>query len=339
MFTAPNVVEAQDFAFDHDGLGGAQIAVRTHYSLISPGTELACLAGIESWAPHPFAPGYAACGEVLAVGDGVREVRPGDRVFTYTGHASHAKTDSLYAKVPDGLDMKLVPFARMAAVSITSLRVSAAELGDRVAVIGLGLVGNLAAQLFTLAGCEVIGIDVSAHRRELARQCGVAHVVDGGGDVAAAIADLTGGAMCETVVEATGLPALAETSATLAGKQGEVILLGSPRGAHTADLTPFLNQIHIWGNCVTFKGAHEWRFPRVKDPQGFQKHSLPRNIEILLKLIAAGRLHVEPLLTHVLPPERAPEAYAGLRERKDEWLGVVFDWGAWGARQIPGRPR
>ena len=325
-FTGPGQLELQPFDFDEGSLNANQVALRTSYSLISPGTELACLAGTESWAKPPFYPGYAGCGEVLAVGAGVRDVQAGDRIFTYTGHASHAKTDSLYARVPDGLDLKLAPFCRMAAVSITSLRVSAAELGDQVAVTGLGLVGNLAAQLFGLAGCTVIGIDPSARRRELASQVGVAHVLPGGPDVAAHVAELTGGAMCNTVVEATGVPAVAETVATLAGKQGEVILLGSPRGEHPADLTAFLNHIHIWGNCVTFKGAHEWRFPRAKDPQGFQKHSLQRNIEIILGLMASGRLQVAPLLTHVLPPAQAAPAYDGLRGRKEEYLGVVFEW-------------
>ena len=326
VFTAPNVVEMQEFEFDGGVVGANEIAMHTQYSLISPGTELACLRGTETWAQMPFAPGYAACGDVIAVGSGVSGYQVGDTVFTYTGHASHAKTDRLYAHLPQGLDPNLAVFARMAAVAITALRVSEAELGDHVAITGLGLVGNLAAQLFTLAGCEVIGIDVSASRRELAQTCGVRHVIDGAGDVAAAVREITGGEMCATVVEATGVPAVAETVATLAGKQGEVVLLGSPRGEHMADLTSFMNHIHLWGNCVTFKGAHEWRYPIAKDTGGFVKHSLQRNIEILLRLIAEGRLQVAPLLTHVMPPAQAAEAYAGLRDKKDEYVGVVFDW-------------
>ena len=326
LFTAPGVVDVEEFEFDGDTVGGNEIALKTHYSLISPGTELACLRGTESWAEMPFAPGYAACGEAIGVGAGVSGMQVGDMVFSYTGHASHAKASNLYARLPEGLDPKLAVFARMAAVSMTALRVSAAELGDYVAVTGLGLVGNLAAQLFTLAGCDVIGIDVSPSRRELAQTCGVAHVVDGKADVPAAVREISGGEMCATVVEATGVPAVAETVAALAGKQGEVVLLGSPRGEHQADLTAFMNHIHLWGNCVTFKGAHEWRYPIAKDPGGFQKHSLERNIEILLRLIAAGRLQVAPLLTHVLPPTHAAEAYAGLRDKKDKYVGVVFDW-------------
>jgi 2-desacetyl-2-hydroxyethyl bacteriochlorophyllide A dehydrogenase len=326
MFTAPNVCEVQAFEFDSEPLAPHEIAIETRYSLISPGTELACLRGTESWAQPPFAPGYAGCGEVLAAGSAVTGCQPGDLVFTYTGHASHAKTDHLYARLPEGLDPKLAVFARMAAVAITALRVSVAELGDYVAVTGLGLVGNLASQLFALAGCEVIGIDLSPSRRELARTCGVRHVLDGAGDVAAAVREITGGEMCATVVEATGIPAVAERVAALAGKQGEVVLLGSPRGEHMANLTEFMNYIHLWGNCVTFKGAHEWRYPIDRDEGGFAKHSLQRNVEILLRLISDGRLQVAPLLTHVMPPSECAHAYAGLRDHKDDYVGVVFDW-------------
>lgn len=325
VFPRPWVVELQPFEFDPADLAPDQIAIRSLYTLISPGTELACLSGKESWAKLPFNPGYAGTGEVLAVGSGVGDCHVGDRVFTYTGHASQAKTNRLYARLPEGLDPRLAVFARMAAVSITSLRVSSAELGDYVAVTGLGLVGNLAAQLFRLAGCEVIGIDPSPARRALAAQCGLGLVVDST-EALEAVTEFTRGAMCSTVCEATGFPVVIENVAQFAGKGGEVVLLGSPRGEFQADLTKFLNHIHLWGNCVTFKGAHEWRYPTVEDPGGFSKHSLPRNIEILLRLIADGRLKVAELLTHVLPPSQCQEAYDGLRDKKEEYLGVVFDW-------------
>jgi threonine dehydrogenase-like Zn-dependent dehydrogenase len=133
--------------------------------------------------------------------------------------------------------------------------------------------------------------------------------------------------MCEVVVEATGAPAVAEKAAQFAAKLGEVVLVGSPRGQHMGDITTLLNCIHLWGNgCVTFKGAHEWRYPVDRDPNGHAKHSIMRNVEILLGLIAEGRLHVKELLTHVLPPTECAKAYEGLRDKKDEYLGVLFDW-------------
>lgn len=323
MFTAPNVIELQPYEFSIDNLPADSIAIKSHYTLISPGTEMACLRGVEAWAPPPFNPGYAGTGDIIAVGANVKDRQVGDMVVAYTSHASHVQTTRLHLPLPPGLDPKLAVFARMAAVSMTSVRVACAELGDYVAVTGLGLVGNLAAQLFTLAGCEVIGIDPSAARRELALRCGIRHAIDSdcGPD---AVDQITGGQMCSTVVEATGFPPVVEHVAQYAAKSGEVVLLGSPRGEHPCDLTAFANRIHLSQHDVTLKGAHEWKYPTVNDP--FTKHSLPRNLEILLKLVADGRLHVSELITHVLPPTEAEAAYTGLRDKKDEYLGVVFDW-------------
>ena len=246
IFTKPSTAELQEVEVDLANLGPSELAIKTHYSLISPGTELACFRGTEGWAKLPFMPGYAGCGEVIATGKDVKNFSKGDMVFSYSKHASHVKTRSMVARMPAGLDAKLAPFARMAAVSITSLRASNAELGDCVTVLGLGLVGNFAAQLFTLAGCEVIGIDPSDRRRDLAKTCGVKHVVNPAQeDARKRVAEITKGRMCETVVEASGAPAVGEKAAQFAGKLGEVILLGSPRGEHPGDITSLLNSIHL----------------------------------------------------------------------------------------------
>lgn len=327
VFTAPNQSELQ-VTDAHLAPGPGEVALELAYTLVSPGTELACLAGTEEWARMPFLPGYAGVGLVSAVGAGVTHLQQGDLAFSYTRHASHALSRWVALPVPAGLDLRQAIFARMAAVAMTALRVSDAELGDWVAIYGLGLVGNLATQLFTLAGCEVIGIDLSPRRCELARACGVAHAIDPAEvDPVAYVQEITHGRMCGTVVEAIGLSSLAVEAAKLASKLGEVILLGSPRAPHETDVTPLLRDIHLWqSGCVTYKGAHEWRFPTLRDPNGWVKHSIERNCEIILGLIASGKLHVAPLLSHVVSPAACQEAYLGLRDRKDEYLGVLFDW-------------
>lgn len=328
VFAEPNKVELQSFTFDLDDLAPDQVAIETKHSIISPGTELACLSGEESWAPLPFVPGYGGCGEVIAVGEDVEDVEVGDTAFSYTKHASVVTSSVLISPVPPELDTAKACFARMAAVSITALRVSEAELGDHVAVIGLGLVGNLCAQLFTLAGCEVIGIDLMPERCRIAEACGVKHVVNPAEeDRRAFVEEVTDGHMCQTVVEAIGAPAVGARAGELAGPLGEVILLGSPRGECVEDITPLLNRIHLWGNgCVTYKGAHEWRYPTERDESGRTKHSIERNVEILMGLIAEDSLHVEELISHVLPPSECARAYEGLRNKKDEYMGVLFDW-------------
>ncbi|HUW14498.1 MAG TPA: zinc-binding alcohol dehydrogenase [Anaerolineae bacterium] len=328
VFAEPEVVRLEEFEFGNGQPGDGEVAIETQYSILSAGTELAILRGTERWAPLPFVPGYGAVGRVTAVGDGERGVAPGDRLLCYTPHASHSVSAGPPLRVPDDLDGKKAVFARMGAVAMTALRVSDAELGDCVAVTGLGLVGNLAAQLFRLSGCQVIGIDPSARRREIAARCGTDHLLDPeAGDLRQAVADITDGEMCAAVVEATGIPAVAEGAFRLAGKLGEVILLGSPRGEYVSDITAVLNQTHLWNHgCVTVKGAHEWRYPVRRNPEQHVKHSIERNIGVLFQLMLDGKLDVTALITHVLSPTDCGAAYAGVRNEPDQYLGVVFDW-------------
>jgi threonine dehydrogenase-like Zn-dependent dehydrogenase len=120
---------------------------------------------------------------------------------------------------------------------------------------------------------------------------------------------------------------VAENAGKLAGRLGELILLGSPRGEHRTNLTDFLNQSHLWGEgCLTIKGAHEWRLPVQEDPHGQARFSFVGNVRAILRFIEQGRLQVAPLLTHVISPAECQTIYTGLREQKETYTGVVFDW-------------
>lgn len=328
MFARPLQVETVEEDFILPALGEKEVLVKLIYSLISPGTELAMLSGKEEWAKLPVCPGYASVSEVIEVGEGVRHVQPGDAVFHYGQHAEYqvVSKDHVFIKVPEHLDLKWVPFTRMATVAFTSVRVSNIELGDVVGVTGLGLVGNLAAQLARLQGATVIGVDLSPERIRTAQTCGVDYTLHGGEDkVKEKIHAITNGAGVSTHIEATGVPSVGVQSLEWIGKLGEIIFLGSPRGEYNTDVTDILNYCHLYGRgCITFKGAHEWRFP--VEPNEFVKHSLVRNSNIVFELMLKNKLHIEPLISHVMKPDQAQEAYEGLRLNKDQYNGVLFDW-------------
>lgn len=327
-FTRPNVVELVRSEVSPDTPGADDVWVRTEASVLSAGTELAILRGTEWWAALPYVPGYGNIGRVIATGSAVTAWKPGDRVYSFANHASVTRAQGLIMRAPEDLDPTVAVLARMAQVAITSLRQSTVGLGDVVAVQGLGLVGNLAAQLFALSGATVIGVDVSAQRLELARRCGIRHVVNAKTtDPVKAVQELTGGAMCSTVVEASGVPDLVMTACKMAGKPAEVILLGSPRGQFSGNPVELLNMVHIWGgNNVTLKGAHEWSYPTADRQDGFTRHSIERNVRIIWELIRQQRLQVRELTSHILSPAAAPTAYAQLAARNDDYAGVVFDW-------------
>ena len=325
LFTAPGRAEFQR-SIAPEIESPTDIIIETEYSIVSAGTELACLAGLESWAPLPHCPGYGSVGRVIARGTDVRDIALGQRVMTFGKHAKHARVDRMAVPVPDDLDPIEATFARMASVAITAVRVADAELGNFVAVIGLGLVGNLAAQLFGLAGCEVIGIDSSERRREQAAACGIPHVLASSPNLRAEIADITRGRMCATVVEATGLSAVAsDVAPQLAAKLGEIVLLGSPRAPHATDVTPFLSALHLCSGASSVKGALEWRYPVLEHDSG-GGHSVEGNVRQLLRFLSQGRLKVKPLLTHLANPADCQAVYEGLAHQKDIYTGVFFDW-------------
>ena len=331
LFTAPDRVDYGEVESDFLPLGDSDVLIRTHYSLISAATELACLGGGEHWFGFPGTPGYASVGEAVAVGDGVRDVTPGDMIYSMGRHWQYHVVDTanprgLCVKVPPDMDMSRAVFARLAVVAFTALRISTIELGDFVGVVGLGVVGNLAAQLALLQGGRVIGLDINARRVAVARDCGIAHaMVMDPATVAADVAAITGGEGLAALIEATGLSHALPPALPLVGRYGEVILLGTPRGAFETDLTDVLGYVHLDGRgSQTFKGAHEWRYPVKRD--AFLKHSIERNAELSLGLIRDGALQLAPLHTHTLSPDEAPRAYNGLKHEKDDYVGVVFDW-------------
>jgi 2-desacetyl-2-hydroxyethyl bacteriochlorophyllide A dehydrogenase len=308
----------------------SDVIVRNRFSLISAGTELACLSGKEPWFPLPRTPGYAAVGEVLETGGAVTKVSRGDLVYTHGPHAEYFKIDSAdrytgtCLRLPVGIQPDLALFTRMASIAITSIRVSRIELGDSVLVTGLGLVGNLAAQLAILQGAKVIGVDLSARRRACANECGVAVTVDARNpNWTEEVRRLAGLRGATTAIEATGLSSIITDTIPLMSQFGEIILLGTPRAPFETNATEIYSHIHLPG-FVSIKGALEWRYPTFRNE--FGKHSVERNSEIILELIASGRIRVQPLYTHRIRPEDAAEAYIGLRERKDEYIGVAFDW-------------
>ena len=332
-FTEPLQATLEPFELD-DHLDRGHVFVKTVYSIISAGTEGANYSSLEEEHPgrgrgaftYPRQTGYGNYGEIIAVGEDCGDLRVGDRVLSFANHATHVKLDtgSFCLRTPPDLDGKKAVFTRMAGVAITSLRSSSVSPGDKVIVIGLGLVGNFASQLFTLAGADVMGIDLSDFRIRATQQCGIAHTVNPSEvDPQQAVMDWTDGQGAEICVEAIGKSELIAQGVQMTRRKGEVILLGSPRALVQMEVTSMLSRIHLQG--IRMIGALEWLYSTPETDAA--KHTITRNYRQIVGWIESGDLKTEPLLTHLLSPEACQEAYLGLHERKDTYLGVVFDWG------------
>ncbi|MCW8133227.1 MAG: dehydrogenase, partial [Planctomycetota bacterium] len=158
VFTGPNQVDYIGVERPSQPLDPQEVAGRTRYTLISAGTELATLA--KASTERPGFPGYAAVFEVEAVGQAVRDLKPGDLAFCMGGHASYQRMQRKdVLPVPKGLAPEQAPFARLMNVTWSTLVTATARPPAKVIVTGLGLVGHLGAKVFASCGYTVLGVD------------------------------------------------------------------------------------------------------------------------------------------------------------------------------------
>ncbi len=332
VVTGQNQVELQTADVDAPLLAANELLIDTEYTFISSGTELANYTGREpkvfqkgTWCEYPWRSGYANVGIVREVGANVTRAAPGDRVFTYGRHASTISysQDRLVAPVKQAMDPGVVAASRMAGVAMTAIVVAEVGTNPWVVVFGLGLVGNLASQMFRIHGCRVIGVDPVAERRKLAQRCGVAHTVGGSAEAAQAeIREITDGDLGNITVDAVGHSGVVMQALRATADHGQIIILGSPRVRVDGNLTELLSDTHL--RWITIRGALEWCVPMYPDigdrPSQWSKQ------QTIFDWMARGELHVEPLISHRLKPERIKQAYDGLLNEPNVYTGVVLDW-------------
>ena len=332
VVTSQNQVELQQSELDDQNLGPNDIFVDTEYTFISAGTELANYTGKEpkvfqpgSWCAYPWQSGYANVGIVRAIGNRVTRAKPGDRVFTYGKHASAIRyhAERLVIPVPPDIEPSTAAASRIAGVATTAVIVSDLRGNSWVAVFGLGMVGNLAAQAFRIRGCRVIGIDPVETRRKLAQQCGIHDTVGGSAEeVQQAIVKITGGKLANITVDAVGHSNVVMQALKATANFGQLILLGSPRVSIHGDLTELLSDTHL--RWITIRGALEWCLPMYSE-MGNQESQFSKQ-QMIFDWMERGELKIEPLISHRLKPEQIKEAYEGLLNQPEAYTGVVLDW-------------
>jgi 2-desacetyl-2-hydroxyethyl bacteriochlorophyllide A dehydrogenase len=328
-FTGPRRVELVEVDEPIDALGPTEVLVRTKLTLLSGGTEGAWFQSqaIPGRPPmrYPFRTGYANIGEVVSVGSGVSTLAAGDVVYSMGNHASMIKVDAasrVCVRVPSGLPFEQAVFARLLTVPMASVRTASARAGDRAAVTGLGLVGNLGAQLLQACGMPVTAADPIVARRELARKCGIGSVID---------PTAPGSLRPEhrLVLECSGTAKGTLTAIALARLGGEVSLVGTPWVADASvSSSDILVAVHT--QYITLRSGWEWQLPipDVRDiaPSVHQPGSIGHNTAWAFELIGGGRVQVADLLTHRFTPTDCQRAYEGAVDRKSEQLGAVFYW-------------
>jgi 2-desacetyl-2-hydroxyethyl bacteriochlorophyllide A dehydrogenase len=258
---------------------------------------------------EPGAPGHEGWGRVAALGEGVRGLEVGRRVAAIA-YRSDAEYDVAPAgavvPLPDALDD--VPFpGEPLGCAMNVARRSKLREGQAVAVVGTGFLGALLVQLAARAGARVIAISRRPFALDVARRMGAEEALALDGDSQARVEELTGGALCDRVIEVAGKQESLDLAGALTRVRGRLVIAGFHQdGPRQVDM-----QLWNWrGLYVT--NAHE------RDPAMYVQ-----GVREAAEAVATGRLDPSPLYTHRFPLDRIGDAFATAGERPDGFLKAL----------------
>lgn len=278
---------------------------------------------------RPIALGYSSAGTVIEVGREVEGFRVGDRVACAAPHAEVVAVGAnLVARIPESVAFADACYGVIGAIGLHALRLGHAGLGERVAVIGLGLVGQLVVGLAKVAGSFVMGCDPQDHRLDPARRMG-ADVVTPPGELEAVVESATGGVGADVVAIAasTASEGLLELAGQIARPKGRIIVVGQ-----FPMTVPRRLYYHKELRLVVSRSSGPGRYDPDYEDQGRDypiehvRWTVRRNLEAVLAQIGNGHLAVSTLTTHSVPVRDADRAYALLESRSQRTLGIVLTY-------------
>jgi len=312
---APGRVELQPFE-DEAPLPDDHVEGTALASAISPGTELACAYSRQDPAKPASGSGYAMVFRVDRAGP-ASGFAVGDIAFAMANHQSHVRCAGRGAfKVPTGVAPADAALARLAGVSWSTLTTTAARPPARVAVTGLGIVGNLAAQIFAVSGYRVLACDPLAGRRALLEGRGVTLCER------LPVDDSEWAGQTDLVVECSGHEAAVLDACRLVAKGGEVAMVGVP-WARRSELTAFDVLHAVFHRYVRLRSGWEWEVPF--DPTEFRHGSIRANITGAMAWFASDRLSSAGIVRHA-DPRDCDAVYRDLKEQRGGFLTAIFDW-------------
>jgi threonine dehydrogenase-like Zn-dependent dehydrogenase len=305
--------------------GPGQVLVHHYTTAISTGSEV-----IRYFAGGGPAIGYLGAGVVEAVGPGVDQLRPGDRVRTSGPHHEYALTPVEAAlRIPDGVDFDQAAFAYLPTLVLHALRLCDYRLGETLCVLGQGVVGLMGSALAAALCIPLLALDTEETRLRIARQMGVRHALDPlAVDFSATLAGIVGDRGIDVTVDATGSYHGLVQAMELTRKWGRVAILGMYRpdppdpvmaaAIHHAYLKNFhskeLRLVGCSNDPAESYPSHIWRF------------TIHDNTRQSLELLGQGRLNLAPAITHRFVPEDGPTLYERLRRPEAGILGAVYAW-------------
>lgn len=278
---------------------------------------------------EPLPLGYCSVGRVVEVGRGVEGFCVGDRVASNGPHAEMACVPwTLAARVPDGVTDDEASFTVLGSIALHGVRLMTPTLGERFVVVGLGLLGQVAVQLLSASGADVLGVDVNAQRCELARQFGAQTtcVGDGGDPVRAAQAFSRGHGVDGVLITASAkTDEIMHQAAQMCRKRGRIVLVGVV-GLNLRRADFYERELTFQVSCSYGPGRYDPVYESGHDyPEAYVRWTVGRNFEAMLESMQTGRLDVKPLISRNLPQGDAPAAYDAI-VKDSSVLGVILQY-------------
>ena len=282
---------------------------------------------------QPMALGYSSAGTIMALGKNMQGFKIGQRVACAGGgYATHAEYNvvprNLLTPLPKEVDLESAAFTTLGAIALHGFRLAEPQLGENVAIIGLGLLGLLTIQMASAAGCNVLGIDLDPKRVKLASSLGLEAVSRHNAE--SACAAFTSNSGFDTVIICADTPSNdpIELAGVIARDRAKVVATGAvglniPRKIYYEKEIAFINS-RSYG-----PGRYDSNYEEsgVDYPIGYIRWTEGRNFQAVVDLMASRKLKVESLITHRFPIEDGVQAYEVITGKKKEpFLGVLLTY-------------
>lgn len=351
-------------------LSAGMVLVKNHFSLISAGTEgstvkaarksligkakerpqqvkqvldtlkkqgvvqtyRAVMKKLDAYSPL----GYSSAGEVIAVADDVAEFKVGDKVACAgAGYANHAEIVSvpvnLCVKLQDDADLAEACYNTLGAIALQGVRQADLRLGETCAVIGLGLIGQLACLELKASGVNVIGIDVSEGAVKMAREhCADIAIARNAPGIEEQIKDYTNGIGVDCVIIAAATSSLdpVNFAGAICRKKGKVVVLGAVPTGFDREPYFYKKELELKMSCSYGPGRYDLNYEEkgIDYPAAYVRWTEKRNMEAFQHLIYNKRIDLGYLTTHRFKFEDAPNAYDIVVKRSEPFLGIVLEY-------------
>jgi predicted dehydrogenase/threonine dehydrogenase-like Zn-dependent dehydrogenase len=282
---------------------------------------------------QPMALGYSSAGTIVALGKNMQGFKVGQRVAcagaNYAVHAEYNLVQrNLLTPLPKNVDFESASFSTLGAIAMHGFRLAEPQIGENIAIIGMGLLGLLAGQIAAAAGCNVLGIDIDPARLALASSLGLQAVSRKTAvDSAQAFTSNRGFDMILICADASSNDPV-ELAGVIARDRARVVATGAV-GLNIPRRTYFEKEISFINSRSYGPGRYDVNYEDNGNdyPIGYVRWTEGRNLESVLGLMSKDKLKVQPLITHRFPIEQAVQAYDVITGKtKEKFLGVVLTY-------------